>query len=453
VDYKNRGFSARIDREIRRTQSDVSDTGQRALRPVGSASSAFNVKPSASPGGGHGSSRWLTLTDSSWVTGASGIRVRIAVPRSAAARSRPTSPPASTSSRTPALPGKALPSEGPPWFYACVLYDGATEQLNELIHSNLFELDEHTSDKVLLTYIGNPREVGPVYDHMRDDRVREKDEEDARTFQAEQETGVGADYIRRREVHELISRTGIERDQLPCIAFFTRPQWTPPAVFKIRTEWLADEIARLELGRALIDFFKSDTIERLVDECRTNEDLTRGLQQAINDYMVGHLGRGRREASPCAPVLVLDEIRGGEPNRTLLAHIVGSGHLEGIDKRIGSRQLFFIYLLFKSNREHMVNGERMTVITLKEATEELLKWRNFGYLQFAGQDEGEPAYRVQKMWREFVLQIEKNKKLKGLFTNAHKDRDGGRLFALRLQPGEKQILVPNVEALFPKATS
>lgn len=151
------------------------------------------------------------------------------------------------------------------------------------------------------------------------------------------------------------------------------------------------------------------------------------------------------------PALVLDEIKDGETNKALLARIVGCGRFDGVNKKIGSRELFFIYLLFRSTRFHDVAGERMTVITEDEAAQELLKWRDNGYLQFSGKDQDRPAHRIQKMWGEFVRQIEKEKNLKKLFTNDHKDVNGQRLYGLRLRPNEKQILVPSIPALFTKA--
>ena len=51
-------------------------------------------------------------------------------------------------------------------------------------------------------------------------------------------------------------------------------------------------------------------------------------------------------------MLSLDEIKDGETNRGLLARIVGSGRLDGVNKKLGSRELFFIYHLFKSTRTH-----------------------------------------------------------------------------------------------------
>ena len=155
--------------------------------------------------------------------------------------------------------------------------------------------------------------------------------------------------------------------------------------------------------------------------------------------------------APSTPVLVLDEIKDGETNRGLLARIVGDGRFEGVSKKIGSRELFFVSLLFRSNRTHDVAGECITVVTEDEASQELLKWRDDGHLKFTGKDQNKPAYRVQKMWGEFVRQIENETKLKKLFTNAHKNLSGQRLYGIRLRPNEKQIIVTSIPALFKKS--
>lgn len=151
-----------------------------------------------------------------------------------------------------------------------------------------------------------------------------------------------------------------------------------------------------------------------------------------------------------APVLILDAIKDGETNRGLLARIVGNGRFEGVNKKLGSRELFFIQLLFRSQRAHDFAGERLTVCTEEEAAQELRTWSNSGYLIFAGKDRDKPGHRVQKMWGEFVRQIEKEKNLQNLFTNIHRDLNGQRLYALRLRPNEKQIVVASIAALFQK---
>jgi hypothetical protein len=162
----------------------------------------------------------------------------------------------------------------------------------------------------------------------------------------------------------------------------------------------------------------------------------------------------RRPASyaepACSPALVLDEIKDGDANRGLLARIVGYGRFEGVNKKLGAREIFFIQLLFGSQRTHEFAGERLTVCTEEEAVEELLKWGADGYLRFAGKDRAKPTHRVQKMWGEFVRQIEKEKNLRHLFTNVHRDADGRRLYAVRLRPNDKQVLVSSLPALFRK---
>jgi hypothetical protein len=156
---------------------------------------------------------------------------------------------------------------------------------------------------------------------------------------------------------------------------------------------------------------------------------------------------------PSAPVLVLDEIRDGETNRGLLARIVGNERFEGVNKKIGSRELFFVWLLFGAKRTHDFAGKHITVVTEEEASHELLKWSADNYLTFTGKDKDKPAYRVQKMWGQFVRQIEKEKNLKNLFTNAHKGVDRQRLYAICLRPSEKQVAIISISALFQKAVA
>jgi hypothetical protein len=157
--------------------------------------------------------------------------------------------------------------------------------------------------------------------------------------------------------------------------------------------------------------------------------------------------------APTIPALILDEIKDGETNRGLLARIVGNGRFDGVNKKIGSRELFFVSLLFGSNRTHDFAGERLTVVTENEAAQELRKWSRDGYVKFLGKDQDKPAYRVLKMWGEFVRQIEKEKNLAKLFTNAHRGVDGQRLYAMRLRPNEKQIAVTSISALFRRSAA
>lgn len=69
----------------------------------------------------------------------------------------------------------------------------------------------------------------------------------------------------------------------------------------------------------------------------------------------------------------------------------------------------------------------------------------------AGKDRDKPAHRVQKMWGEFVRQIENERNPESLFTDMHKSAEGERLYAIRPRPREKQLLVVSIGALFPKS--
>jgi hypothetical protein len=158
------------------------------------------------------------------------------------------------------------------------------------------------------------------------------------------------------------------------------------------------------------------------------------------------------EEPPVTPLLKLEEIQDREANRALLARIVGSYRFDGVNKKIGVRELFFTYVLFRATRLHVVDGEQVTVVPAGDIIREFLQWSKDGYLQFSGKDLDKPLHRVQKMWREFVRQIGAEKKLKDIFTNNHRDLNGQRLYGLRLRPNEKQILISNLSSLFQKAT-
>jgi len=148
------------------------------------------------------------------------------------------------------------------------------------------------------------------------------------------------------------------------------------------------------------------------------------------------------------PVLALEEIKDGDPNHTLLAQIVGKDRLEGLTKKIGARELLFVYLLFGSKRTHNDRGHLITVVPQSEVMQTLVRWSEAAYLRLTGVDSQRPDHRVAKMWREFVQQMGKESKLRPLFTDVHRTVVGERLFGLRLRPAEKQILVSSLPALF-----
>jgi hypothetical protein len=263
MDDKDRGLTGPIDRAIRTTQGNMGGLGERALRPAIDVTSALNLTPIRVPGSAPGT--WTTkLTGGrrSWITDEF-------IPISQASSGLPA-------------------PNGPPWLFGYVLYSGTTEEMDQLIRSNLFDFDEVTSRTVVITYIGDPRETGPAYEMLRDDQLRTQDEAGAPAYDEMIRAGT-ADYHRRRQVFELRKRLGITRAQLPCIVFFTDPPCTSPALLRIRPTWLANESARHEFVVALIDFFETAGIDQLARTCSTNTELTRKFEGMINKHMVDRL--------------------------------------------------------------------------------------------------------------------------------------------------------------------
>jgi len=146
------------------------------------------------------------------------------------------------------------------------------------------------------------------------------------------------------------------------------------------------------------------------------------------------------------PLLVLDEIKDGETNRSLLARIVGHERFDGVNKKVGARELFFVALLFGSKRTHNRAGIFITVIGERDLSQTFVDWSSAGHLKFGGGDK--PEHRVQKMWREFVGQMHKERNFRGLFTAVDRSVAGERLYGIGLRPSEMQILVPSIPGLF-----
>lgn len=194
--------------------------------------------------------------------------------------------------------------------------------------------------------------------------------------------------------------------------------------------------------------------------------ITKGIETHAKDITEGALSpdsllilalpeQYRRPGLPSEPdsqpALMLKEIKDGQSNKGLLARVEGAGRFDGVNKKIGARELFFIHALFEAERVLDYAGERITVVTESEVCRRLLEWRDNGYLRFSGKDAGKPTYRVQKMWHEFVRQLEKDANFKNLFTDAHRDLESQRLYGVRLRPRESQILVSSIQGLFNRA--
>ena len=152
------------------------------------------------------------------------------------------------------------------------------------------------------------------------------------------------------------------------------------------------------------------------------------------------------EKTRVPPVLVLCDISEAERKGSYVAKIVGYGPFAGLNKRIGVRELFFLYHLFDSAEVRGSEPRSTTVISQEEVARALVKWSNAGHLTLEGRDVARPSDRVQKMWREFVKQMEKEPKLKALFTV---DKTTGHTFyGIQLHTAVTQILITSLPGIF-----
>ena len=148
------------------------------------------------------------------------------------------------------------------------------------------------------------------------------------------------------------------------------------------------------------------------------------------------------DESRIPPLLVLADLPEEERQETYKARIVGFGPFAGVTKKIGSRELFFLYLLFDSKDVREQDGAAITVVTRDDVATALLKWSEAGHLKLGGRDLKRPRDRVQKMWHEFTRQMKRQKMLKDLFVRF--EADGQELYGIRVHTATTQILITNL---------
>ncbi len=187
---------------------------------------------------------------------------------------------------------------------------------------------------------------------------------------------------------------------------------------------------RFELKRKAFDYYESPQRPPGEDSKTRSSSIAESVESTLPSSM-----------------LILDEIRDGRTHEKLLARIIGTGRFDGVDHKIGRRQLFFISVLFQSTRVERPEAEPVAVVTEEDLTRKFLEWVGSGFLTFNPGPGETPKDRLGKMWDGFVEQMNKGEKLKGVFVDKLTDGKGHKLFGLRLSPSETQILVHDISAL------
>ncbi len=187
---------------------------------------------------------------------------------------------------------------------------------------------------------------------------------------------------------------------------------------------------RFELKRKAFDYYESTQRPPGEDSKTRSSSIAESVEPTLPSSM-----------------LILDEIRDGRANEKLLARVIGTGRFDGVDHKIRERQLLFVSMLFQSIRTHMVDGEPVTVVAEDYLTEKFMEWVESGFLEFNPGPGEKPKHRLEKMWRGFVEQMDKDAGLKGIFIGKLTHEKGRKLFGLRLLPNETQIRIPDIGAL------
>lgn len=328
---------------------------------------------------------------------------------------------------------------GPPWIYGFVLFDGRSEEFGRLIHRNLCELDEATGRGLTLTYIGDPNELCEVYEAQRNPGLAEQDALDAHDYLILESRQQAVHHCRRQR-HRLRRILRVNRDLQPCIAFLPYPFVGPPAILRIRPEWLGTAQDEGELVDALIALFERGVdIARLAAESASVRELIQALDRDVQAHFAAwdaqRTSRARELTSPGSP-LRLERLMPDKRNQTLVARLVGDSSSGAIDKPLGVRQLFFLVLFARSERSHPIDGQAYTAFTEAEAAKQLESWRGSGFLNVSGRDT--PTQRVTKNWGEFLRGMGSHARL----FSTSKDGEGNKLYCVALPPGQIQSDLP-----------
>lgn len=275
----------RVPTEELRTQAGTGDLQQRALRKVGSASSALTATPSGfesarSTSRGNWVWRWKEGAGPSILTE---TEVRLQLGR----RRRHS---ILVPNRRPRLQENRQPPAGPPYLLLIPLYDWRSEGLYKIFDGFALQLDRATSISILIELLGNPSEFYSLYDLLRSVDLAKLDEADVRAHLRRLRKGRREADSRRIEVDKLAQILGISAEQLPCLAVLPLPLSLPVGVVPVRQEWICTRQNQVRFATALELFFKTHDIRRTLCNVTTNVGLANAYVREMNKWL-GRLAR------------------------------------------------------------------------------------------------------------------------------------------------------------------
>ncbi len=319
-----------------------------------------------------------------------------------------------------------------------------------------FDLGKVGGGVVNWRYLGPPGGTDDVYRGLRNNALLALDEDagaNQRYFDDCHARG-GEVHRNREEYRDAIRLFGLEDVPRPLIVArpATESGGGPYAALPIPVMLLDTKPAQRELACRLCKHFNAANLSRFSESGVFTAKSIKRIQVWMDEIAV-ELNDLVAEASPAAamsagPLLVLEELRPEETGARYRTHIVGSGEFAGIVKSLGPRQLFFIEHFFASRDERVIDNRYYTVVSLKLLSAELMRWSELEILIFNGQDRSNPKTRLRKMWGEFVKEMSKEHRLRGIFVAPPCTSDGEYLFLMALRLGQTQSRIKNLATLF-----
>lgn len=329
----------------------------------------------------------------------------------------------------------------------------------QLLTDHKPQLESAAGDSILWRPIGPPGWCDERYRKMRSARLKARDEADAERYRQECIEVGGRDLRDRQEFEKVPERFGLQGYKRPLIGFIAAPDIGGRAVLEIDVRMLDTPERKRKLGTILCDRITETEISRFSEDgIYTAESLVKlqtyldRVRAEIDQYLESDIAESIR---PPRPLLTLktsteDEAWGGK----YVARLVGSGPFQGIDKIIGARQFFFLYLLFESEEERRIGEVERTVVTESRAVSELLDWAKSGYIKLQGIDRKNPSNRVIKMWGEFTRQMEKLPPMRGMFERIKMSPSVKEpIYTIKIGRDQSQILIANIHALLARGRS
>jgi len=205
----------------------------------------------------------------------------------------------------------------------------------------------------------------------------------------------------------------------------------------------------------IIDFSDYPLGQKLKKDCKndfsnnvkkTLKDNKSNMKAKKQDDSTSQISKDKINHQTEESMLILSE--SNNVNKKEKARLIGTGRFHGVDMKIGARQLFFIYNLFYSDNEKTIENKKYIVVSEDVMIEKYREWVCDGNLKFSGSDSNTPELRLSKIWRTFVNQMNKDKRIINLFKAIRYGENSEKHYTIKIRKNQKQTLLSGISHLF-----